>query len=77
VIAARLLYPKLRLESPTVQALLNAGEQLQADTLSVGIGREIAEGVTIDLSPFHPIVDHVWLDPKAVMSTHAQGDVIE
>jgi hypothetical protein len=42
VIAARLLYPKFRLESPAVQALLNAGEQLQTDTLSVAIGREIA-----------------------------------
>jgi len=77
VIAARLLYPRLRLESPAVQDLLNAGEQLQADTLSAAIGREIAEGVTINLSPIHPIIDRVWLDPKAVMPTHAQGDVIE
>jgi hypothetical protein len=69
VIAARLLYPKLRLESPAVQALLKAGEQLQADTLSVVIGREIAVAVTIDLSLIHLIVDHVWLDPQAVMST--------
>lgn len=77
LIAARLLYPELRLESPAVQELLNAGKQLQADTLSAAIGREIAEGVSIDLSPIHPIVDHVWLDPQAVMSTHAKGDVIE
>lgn len=74
MIAAWLLYPKLRLESPTVQALLNAGEQLQADTLSVAIGREIAEGVTIDLSPFHPIVDHVWLDPQAVIAPSHKND---
>lgn len=68
VIAARLLYPNLRLESPAVQELLNAGEQLQADTLSAAIGREIAEGVTINLSPIHPIIDLVWLEPKAVMT---------
>lgn len=68
VIAARLLYPNLRLESPAVQELLNAGEQLQADTLSAAIGREIAEGVTLTLSPIHPIIDLVWLEPKAVMA---------
>lgn len=64
VIAARLLYPSLRLESPAVQWHLNAGEQLKAESLSAAIGREIASGVSIDFSPIHPILDRVWINPR-------------
>lgn len=51
VIAARLIYPFLRLESPAIQSYLNKGDQNRAEHLSAAIGREIAEGVSIDLSP--------------------------
>lgn len=64
VIAARLLYPELRLESPAVKQYLEAGELSEAESLADAIGRQIADGVSIQLTPIDPIFDRVWIDPK-------------
>lgn len=64
LIAARLLYPALRLESPAVQWHLNAGEKLEAESIMAEIGREIAGGVSMDFSPIHPIIDRAWINPQ-------------
>ncbi|CAM8620989.1 hypothetical protein MCEMSHM24_02418 [Comamonadaceae bacterium] len=64
VIAARLLYPELRLESPAVKQYLEAGELSEAESLADAIGRQIADGISIQLTPIDPIFARVWIDPK-------------
>ena len=75
VIAARLVYPVLRLESPAVQSFLSCGDHARAESLSTVIGREILSGVSLDLSPLHPVLDRVWADKKSVhVERQAGGD---
>ena len=57
VIAASLIYPTLRLDSPAIQACLNRGDHAKADSLASAIGRDLTGGVSIDLSPIHPVHD--------------------
>lgn len=57
VISARLVYPVLKLDSPAFLDDLSHGRKANAYKLAVVIGKQVAAGMEIHLSPVDPVLD--------------------